>query len=190
MTKVSNVKITITPAKTKTVKYHTVKADETLSSIAKKYYGNAALWNIILKANPGIKPEALKVGSRIIIPPLPKNLKKAKPVPMLSYGEASWYGPGFQGEPTACGEIYDQNKLTVAHLTLPFGTVVKITNLKNNKSILARVNDRGPYVEGRIVDLSKAAAEAIGMNPGVKIVKGKTITYGMARVRLEVVKLG
>ena len=91
-------------------------------------------------------------------------------------GMASWYGPNFQGKPTANGETFDTNKLTAAHKTLPFGTIVKVTNLSNGKSVNVRINDRGPFVKGRIIDLSRAAARDIDM-----------LTQGVARVRLEIV---
>jgi rare lipoprotein A len=78
-------------------------------------------------------------------------------------GEASWYGPGFQGRKTANGERFDTNEMTAAHKTLPFGTLLKVTNLENNLYTVVRVNDRGPYIRGRIIDLSKAAKNSIGM---------------------------
>ena len=77
------------------------------------------------------------------------------------HGIASWYGPGFHGRTTANGEIYNKNKLTAAHKTLPFNTKVLVTNLKNNKSVLVRINDRGPFIEDRIIDLSEEAAKKI-----------------------------
>lgn len=81
----------------------------------------------------------------------------------VEYGIASWYGPGFHGRRTASGEIYNMYKLTAAHKTLPFGTYVRVINLKNGKSVIVKINDRGPFVSGRIVDLSYAAAREIGM---------------------------
>ena len=78
-------------------------------------------------------------------------------------GLASWYAGKFQGRLTANGEVFDTNLLTAAHKTLPFGTVVRVTHLGNGRSIEVRINDRGPFVEGRVIDLSRAAAEAIGM---------------------------
>ncbi len=78
-------------------------------------------------------------------------------------GFASYYGDKFQGNPTANGEIFNQDDFTAAHNTLPFGTKVKVTNLENNKSVIVRINDRGPFVTGRIIDLSKAAAEELDM---------------------------
>jgi len=88
-------------------------------------------------------------------------------------GLASWYGPGFHGKATSNGERFDKEAFTAAHKTLPFGSMVKVSNLANGKSVTVRVNDRGPFVEGRIIDLSEAAARAIGM-----------IGTGTARVRL------
>jgi rare lipoprotein A len=86
----------------------------------------------------------------------------------LTIGYASYYAEKFHGKKTASGEIFDMNALTAAHRTLPFGTVCRITNLENNKSVVIRVNDRGPFVEGRIIDLSKSAAAAIdGIEAGV-----------------------
>lgn len=78
-------------------------------------------------------------------------------------GEASWYGGKFQGRTTANGEIFDTNLFTAAHKTLPFNSLVKVTNQENNLSVIVRINDRGPYIEGRIIDLSMAAAEIIGL---------------------------
>lgn len=85
------------------------------------------------------------------------------PVRFSLNGVASWYGPGFHGNLSANGEIYNQYALTAAHKTLPFGTKIKVTNLNNGRSVVVRVNDRGPYVGDRIIDLSLGAAEVIGM---------------------------
>ncbi len=76
---------------------------------------------------------------------------------------ASWYGPKFHGRPTANTEVYDQMAYTAAHKSLPFGTILKVTNPKNGKHVLVRINDRGPYIHGRDIDLSKGAAMALGM---------------------------
>lgn len=81
----------------------------------------------------------------------------------VEQGLASWYGPGFAGKPTASGERFRPCKRTAAHKTLPFGTRVKVTNLSNGRTVVVRINDRGPFVEGRIIDLSKAAARQLGM---------------------------
>jgi len=81
----------------------------------------------------------------------------------VEIGEASWYGPGFHGRKTANGERFDTYEFTAAHKTLPFGTLLKVTNLANNLYTVVRINDRGPFIKGRIIDLSKASKEAIGM---------------------------
>ena len=83
-------------------------------------------------------------------------------------GKASFYSDWFDGRLTASGERFSQEEYTAAHMTLPFGTWVEVTNRKNGKSVYLRINDRGPYVKGRIIDLSKAAAKAIGdLNQGI-----------------------
>jgi len=78
-------------------------------------------------------------------------------------GVASYYGDELAGRPTASGEVFDPSGLTAAHPSLPFDTTVRVTNLANDKSVVVRINDRGPFVEGRIIDLSAAAARRIGM---------------------------
>jgi rare lipoprotein A len=91
---------------------------------------------------------------------------KSKVPPHATYlesGTASWYGPQFDGRKTANGEKYDMNDLTAAHPTLPFGTKVYVRNPRTGKSVVVRINDRGPYVHGRIIDLSRAAARRLGM---------------------------
>ncbi len=77
-------------------------------------------------------------------------------------GTASWYGPGFAGRPTASGETYDPKNLTAAHRTLPLGSLVRVHNLDNDRHMIVRINDRGPFVHGRIIDMSQAAAEVLG----------------------------
>lgn len=103
-------------------------------------------------------------------------LAAARGASAFEVGTASWYGGKFQGRKTANGEIFDTNKFTAAHRTLPFHTEVKVTNLDNGNSTVVRINDRGPFVQGRIIDLSRAAAEELDM-----------IHSGTARVRLEIV---
>ncbi|MFP4526945.1 MAG: septal ring lytic transglycosylase RlpA family protein [Candidatus Kapaibacterium sp.] len=78
-------------------------------------------------------------------------------------GKASYYADKFHGRKTANGEIYDHRNLTAAHRSLPFGTMVRVINLENGKSVIVKINDRGPFVRGRVIDLSRAAAEAIDM---------------------------
>lgn len=95
---------------------------------------------------------------------------------------ASWYGPNFHGRNTANGEVYDQMGLTAAHKNLPFGTVLRLTNPKNDKTVLVRINDRGPYFEGRQIDLSLGAAEALGMvNKGVVKLKVEEMVYNFSQ---------
>ena len=101
-----------------------------------------------------------------------KEKKESPKYVFYEKGNASWYGPGFNGKKTASGEIFNMNKLTAAHKTLGFGTMVRVTNLKNNKRVIVTINDRGPFAKGRIIDLSKKAALAIDMiNDGVVPVK-------------------
>ncbi|MCB9080410.1 MAG: septal ring lytic transglycosylase RlpA family protein [Lewinellaceae bacterium] len=91
------------------------------------------------------------------------------------YGVASFYANDFQGDKTASGELYDMNKLTAAHKMLPFGTRVKVTRMDNNKSVIVRVNDRGPYIAGRVIEVSYAAAKQLGM-----------VADGQVEVRLDI----
>jgi len=95
---------------------------------------------------------------------LDKGIVKAKlKVVDKEVGTASWYGKPFHGRRTANCEIYDMDKLTAAHKTLPFNTKVRVTNLRNNKSVIVRINDRGPFIKGRIIDLSREAARRLDM---------------------------
>lgn len=101
---------------------------------------------------------------------------KVPPVtPRLQYGWASWYGREFHGRRTSSGEVYNMYQLTAAHRTLPMGTKAIVTHLQNGRSIMVTINDRGPFVRGRIIDLSYAAARALRM-----------VEEGVARVRVEV----
>ena len=105
----------------------------------------------------------------------------APALPLIRSGEtgvASWYGHPYHGRPAANGEIYDMEALTAAHRTLPFGTWVRVVNLSNDKTVDVRINDRGPFVENRIIDLSHAAAVAIDL-----------IGPGVARVRLDILSI-
>lgn len=90
-------------------------------------------------------------------------------------GVVSWYGGQFHDRPTASGELFDANAMTMAHPSLPFGTKVRVTNLRNGRSVVVRVNDRGPFVGSRIADLSEAAAASLGM-----------LARGLARARIEI----
>jgi rare lipoprotein A len=102
-----------------------------------------------------------------------KQVGKTKP---YQVGTASWYGKNFEGKETASGEPYDMYDMTAAHMTLPMGSYVKVTNLRNGKAVVVRVNDRGPIVPGRIIDLSYGAAQVLQMK-----------AHGLQRVRLDLV---
>lgn len=96
--------------------------------------------------------------------------------PKVQIGNGSWYGKKFHGRKTASGEKYNMYALTAAHKTLPFNTMVEVTNLSNNRKIIVRINDRGPYAKGRIIDLSYLAAKKLGYaNKGVAKLKLKVL---------------
>ena len=123
----------------------------------------------------------LELSSKTPVVVLPKDSAVPLPLPTKisswrQIGLASWYGQQFQGRTTANGERFDMNELSCAHRTLPLGTWVRVTNLRNHKWVVLRVNDRGPVPETRIVDLSSAAAHLLGMHQ-----------LGIARVRLDVI---
>jgi rare lipoprotein A len=105
--------------------------------------------------------------------PAPQPDTQGKPI-STEVGMASWYGPPYAGRKGADGTVYDQNAMTAAHLTLPLGTTVRVTNLTTNQSAVVRITDRGPFVHGRIIDLSLAAAKATGL-----------YRMGVAKVRVE-----
>ena len=113
------------------------------------------------------------ISSFRIKPEVRKQAGKQKP---YQIGTASWYGENFQGKPTASGEPYEMYDMTAAHLTLPMGSYVRVTNLRNGKAVVVRVNDRGPIVPGRIIDLSYGAAQALQFRH-----------KGLQRVRLDLV---
>ncbi|MEL6221270.1 MAG: septal ring lytic transglycosylase RlpA family protein, partial [Cyanobacteria bacterium J06627_8] len=109
------------------------------------------------------------------LPSASRSTVAAGPVRSTFTGPASWYGPGFHGRRSASGEVFNQNAMTAAHRTLPFGTVVRVTNMTSGASVVVRINDRGPFGGGRVLDLSAGAARAIGM-----------IQAGVANVRVDV----
>lgn len=116
----------------------------------------------------------------LLIIPLILSISCVEYVPSgtwIEVGYASYYSREFAGRKTASGEIFDPMKLTAAHKKLPFGTLVRVTNLNNKRSVVVRINDRGPFVKGRIIDLSYKAALKLGM-----------VSKGVVKVRLEVIK--
>ena len=111
-------------------------------------------------------------------PELPKpKLKVVPEVVKVITGEASWYGPGFYGNLTANGEVYRRGMMTAAHRTLPFGTKVRVTNLWNGRTAVIRINDRGPFIDHRVIDLGHGAASDLGLTAS-----------GIAQVKLEVLR--
>ena len=103
-------------------------------------------------------------------------VKKSKWTGFIEFGKASYYSKKFQSKKTASGELYDKNKRTAAHKKLPFGTRIRVTNLKNRKTVVVKINDRGPFVKGRIVDLSSSAFGRIAhLGTGVINVKIEVI---------------
>jgi len=124
------------------------------------------------RASPGVpsafSPSQAGAAASVVAP------EPEVPVGWTEQGEASWYGPNFAGRPTANGETFDPSRLTAAHPSLPFDTRVRVTSLDTGRSVIVRINDRGPFARGRVIDLSRAAAEAIGL-----------IATGVADVRIE-----
>lgn len=115
--------------------------------------------------------------STIILATIPALAFTAIPSQANTSGQASYYGQKFHGRTTANGERFDMHALTAAHRTLPFGTKVRVTNSHNDQSVVVRINDRGPFVGGRVIDLSRSAANSIGM-----------IRSGVAPVSIEVLE--
>ena len=120
---------------------------------------------------PAVSQNAIEVGK-----PSAAISKSRVPVRPYQVGTASWYGESFEGKPTASGEPFNMYELTAAHPTLPLGTFVKVTNLRNRRAVVVRINDRGPIVPGRIIDVSYSAAKVL-----------KFQGQGVQRVRLDVV---
>ena len=142
----------------------------------KSYYGGGyssyrPLRHHTINNSPSIQRATMRpymVGGKMYYPTVVKTGN-------IYRGIASWYGPNFHGKKTSNGEWYDMYAMTAAHKTLPMNTIVKVTNLLNGKSVIVRINDRGPFVKNRIIDLSYAAAKKIGV-----------VSHGTAPVRLEI----
>ena len=127
---------------------------------------------VVMERRPEV-PERTEVAKAEIPPAERIEKRESKGV---QYGMASWYGPDFHGKPTSSGEIYDMYQLTCAHNTLPLGTTVIVTNLENGKSLELKVNDRGPFVKDRIIDLSYSAARILEVyQKGTAYVKVETV---------------
>ncbi len=134
------------------------------------------LSTLCLSCSPRLASLTRQTGNTYTINGLEYTTLKKIPVGSFEQGIASWYGPGFHGKKTASGETYDMNALTAAHKTLPLGSIIHVVNMDNNKEIILRVNDRGPFSKKRILDVSKCAAEKLGM-----------IKSGVARIRYCVI---
>ncbi|GLV46829.1 hypothetical protein TJA_00080 [Thermus sp. LT1-2-5] len=143
---------------------YTVQKGDTLFRIAQRHGLSVAE----LKRLNGLSSDLIRPGQVLRL-----SAKEASAGGFQQEGLAVWYGPGFHGKRTASGEIYNMHALTAAHPTLPFGTRVRVTNLKNGRSVVVRINDRGPFGGRYLIDLSYAAAKAIG-------------ALSATRVRLEV----
>jgi len=119
-------------------------------------------------------------------PPLDRfESRHSQNVIATSYGVASFYGPGFHGRKTANGEVFDQNALTAAHKKLPFGTVLNVTDIDSGRSVKVRINDRGPFIRGRDIDVSQGVAKRLGfIKKGVVNVKLEILT----RPKIQVAK--
>ena len=142
-----------------------------------KKYGNLPLKNNIAVTAEGgewltLKQEAIEQNSL--------SFQLQKPQMLIArqtyYGKASWYGPKFHGRRTANGEIFNSYGLTAAHRSLPFGTKVRVTNLRNGRSVIVRINDRGPFIKGRVIDVSAGAAQKLNM-----------VGSGVANVQIDVI---
>ena len=134
----------------------------------------------VLKGEKNVENEQILIEEFVPVS-VKENTVNTSAVKLIDRGtfKASWYGPKFHGKFTANGEVYDQMALTAAHKYLSFGTLLKITNPKNGKSVIVRINDRGPYIEGRELDLSKGAAIELGI-----------LAKGVARVKIQEITLG
>ena len=129
-------------------------------------------------ADPVVPPTSQHSPANVGPQQNPQTIPNPKPKRRwYQIGRASWYGHQFQGHPTASGESYNMNLLTCAHRSLPIGALLRVTNLRNSKTVVVRVNDRGPILENRIIDLSYAAAKTLGMdNKGVDKVRVEQMT--------------
>ena len=132
---------------------HLVRKGDTLYAIARAFGVSVEA----LKAANGRTDDRIYPGERLVYP-WPKGAR------FYERGIASWYGPGFHGRRTASGEVFDQAALTAAHPRLPFGTRVLVRRVDTGETVVVRINDRGPFKKGRVIDLSRAAARAIGLD--------------------------
>ena len=143
-------------------------------------YGNG----LLIPVEPDLPPLAMLIVSVALVASAAcgRSAKQTSSTKDLKHysekGVASWYGKPFHGRTTANGERYDMSKMTAAHRTLPFDVMVRVTNLDNGRSVKVRINDRGPFVDGRIIDLSRAAAKKLDLyRPGTGPVRIEVVNY-------------
>jgi rare lipoprotein A len=161
-----------------------IATHKSLSLRASTWAGIAVALTFGIIGTNSTQPAATS-GTPAVLPPVvsPKPAAKVKPAHhWYQLGAASWYGKLFQGHQTASGESFNMYDLTCAHRSLPLGSLVRVTNLRNHKSVVVRVNDRGPVPDNRIVDLSYAAASMLGFQGVAKV--GLEIVPAMAEVNL------
>lgn len=140
-------------------------AQEGNASRAASTLSNGASVKLIPPATSSVAPGGVLHSGTAVVQAIPEvsDTADAEGFDLLGTGEASWYGPKFAGRPTASGETFDPTELTAAHRTLPFGSLVRVTSERTGKSVVVRINDRGPYHGNRVIDLSEAAAREIGI---------------------------
>lgn len=137
-----------------------VQAERLSTWVAPGAASEAVVPPVIADSVLGLDLHAPAAGAALVAPP---DLKDSGVSTEIARGKGSWYGGHFHGRRTASGEKFDMHDLTAAHMTLPFGTRVKVRDLRTGKEVEVRINDRGPHVRGRIIDLSRAAALALGV---------------------------
>lgn len=150
---------------------YVVKDGDSLSGISKKFFGSGVPWEVIAQANSIDSPDEIQTGEHLIVP---FRFSKG----YYQKGIASWYGKLFHGKETASGNNYDMYAYTAAHRNLPLGSTVRVVNLKNGRDIIVKINDRGPYIKNRIIDLSYSAAKSLGI-----------IDRGIQEVEIEVLSI-
>jgi len=146
-----------------------VKKGDTLSEIAKKFLGTEGEFSSLVSLNNIKNHDEISESKRLLIPMKPEK-------GYYQVGFASWYGPGFHGNKTASGEFYNMYEHTAAHRNLPLGSRVRVINLENGNTQIVKITDRGPYIKGRILDLSYASARTLKINE-----------EGLAKVKLQIV---
>jgi len=165
------LKVTKSNTKKGILREYIVTRGDSLSTISEKFLGTGIEWKAIAEANHIYSPNEIQTGMRLLIP-------FGSGRGYYQTGPASWYGKLFHGKETASGNRYDMYAYTAAHRSLPLGSKVRVVNLQNRKDIIVKINDRGPYIKNRIIDLSYSAAKYLGM-----------IDRGIQDVQIEVLSV-